>query len=204
MKARLQTQPSADQARFQANPGRIDDRICKAWPFRHFLGLIRILVVGLLFVPSTRVLAEPAPSVAVTLIKEQERLYRELINRNEAEFAVVFDYLRELKTGSNWSTTLHKSPKEFPRLVRPLHEVMQFYFAGRKHYDEEESIDTLLDLPRVPFDIAKSLDASELTQLARADLQLRIAWLVKRPGFKDRPGKRSNDGHHRFVFAVYS
>lgn len=140
------------------------------------------MVVGLLFVPSTRALAEPAPSVAVTLIKEQERLYRELINRNEAEFAVIFDYLRELKTGSNWSTTLHKSPKEFPRLVRPLHEVMQFYFAGRKHYDEEETIDTLLDLPRIPFDIAKSLDASELTHLARADLQLRIAWFQRLSG----------------------
>jgi len=136
---------------------------CRNWLVIAFLGFWKFAVC---------VSAESSPPEAVTLIENTKTQVDQLVKQSgdRDAFLPLIVYLNTLST--NWSGTLKRDPREVTEMARGLHEVMQFYFAGRSDYSSR-TLDTLLHF-RVPLKL--SYEEQQIQHLVQADLRIRIAW----------------------------
>ena len=85
---------------------------------------------------------------------------------------IVLEYFDQL--GTNWSVAIANSIANTNPCIRELQTDMRFYFLGQKKYPQE-TIDSLLH-PIIPLSTVKILDRNARANLARADLEIRLAW----------------------------
>lgn len=99
------------------------------------------------------------------------RFFRE---RGETEATrTVLPYFDRLEKA--WNGTLGMPLKDLPEAQRAPQMAFQFYFGGRTNYGPDE-MDLVLKYSFTPFNLTSYLDTAEASSLARADMNIRVAW----------------------------
>lgn len=130
-----------------------------------------ICLFSICLFPSTRLLsADVPPSSALLLVQHSREDYvKAMQNVKASPDVVVLDYFNRLET--NWTASIIDFSNHTNVCIREMNTDLQFYFFERKDF-KTQTIDFILD----PVCPSRVLWQDGMTNLARADLNIRIAW----------------------------